>query len=63
MPHAHTRMHTRARTHDAAEPPLYWPERRYPWGTAEAFNKSHSDLLSLRWGGGPTSTALRPHKH
>lgn len=31
-----------------ADPPLYWPERRYPWGTAEAFNREHSDLLSLR---------------
>ncbi|MEW5302830.1 MAG: hypothetical protein WDW36_005573 [Sanguina aurantia] len=30
------------------DPPLYWPERRYPWGTAEAFNREHSDLLSLR---------------
>ena len=30
------------------DPPLYWPERRYQWGTAEAFNKEHSDLLSLR---------------
>lgn len=36
----------------AGEPPLYWPERRYPWGTAEAFNKEHSDLLALRWGRG-----------
>lgn len=32
----------------ASEPPLYWPERRYPWGTAEAFNKEHSDLLAVR---------------
>lgn len=32
----------------AAEPPLFWPERRYPWGTAEAFNKEHSDLLAVR---------------
>lgn len=31
-----------------AEPPVYWPERRYPWGTAEAFNRAHSDMLSLR---------------
>ena len=23
--------------------------RRYTWGTAEAFNRDHSDLLSLRW--------------
>mmetsp|Transcript_9217 Transcript_9217/g.19716 ORF Transcript_9217/g.19716 Transcript_9217/m.19716 type:complete len:478 (-) Transcript_9217:817-2250(-) len=33
---------------NATDPPVYWPERRYPWGTAEAFNKEHSDLLSLR---------------
>lgn len=33
---------------NAGEPPIYWPERRYPWGTAEAFNREHSDLLSLR---------------
>ncbi|KAG1667630.1 hypothetical protein FOA52_001686 [Chlamydomonas sp. UWO 241] len=33
---------------NSGETPLYWPERRYPWGTAEAFNKDHSDLLSLR---------------
>ncbi|KXZ43272.1 hypothetical protein GPECTOR_96g738 [Gonium pectorale] len=32
----------------AAEPPLFWPERRYPWGCAEAFNKEHSDLLAVR---------------
>ena len=32
----------------AAAPPLLWPERRYPWGTAEAFNPEHSDLLALR---------------
>ncbi|GLI64173.1 hypothetical protein VaNZ11_007364 [Volvox africanus] len=32
----------------ASEPPLFWPERRYPWGTAEAFNKEHSDLLAVR---------------
>jgi hypothetical protein len=32
----------------AGDPPVYWPERRYPWGTAEAFNREHSDLLSLR---------------
>lgn len=30
------------------EPPVFWPERRYPWGTAEAFNRDHSDLMSLR---------------
>lgn len=36
----------------AGDPPLYWPERRYPWGVAEAFNKDHSDLLSLRCGVG-----------
>ncbi|GBF99885.1 hypothetical protein Rsub_12681 [Raphidocelis subcapitata] len=28
--------------------PVFWPERRYPWGTAEAFNPEHSDLLFLR---------------
>ena len=28
--------------------PVFWPERRYPWGTAEAFNSEHSDLLCLR---------------
>jgi septin family protein len=33
---------------NSGEPALFWPERRYPWGTAEAFNKEHSDLLSLR---------------
>lgn len=32
----------------AADPPVYWPERRYAWGTAEAFNREHSDLLALR---------------
>jgi septin 7 len=32
----------------AAEPPLFWPQREYKWGTAEAFNPEHSDLLSLR---------------
>lgn len=31
-----------------AEPPMYWPQRAYKWGTAEAFNADHSDLLSLR---------------
>jgi septin 7 len=31
------------------EPPTYWPERSYKWGTAEAFNPDHSDLLFLRW--------------
>eukprot|EP00878_Enallax_costatus_P001286 GHUV01001431.1.p1 GENE.GHUV01001431.1~~GHUV01001431.1.p1 ORF type:complete len:488 (+),score=166.50 GHUV01001431.1:223-1686(+) len=30
------------------EVPVFWPERRYPWGTAEAFNSDHSDLLHLR---------------
>ncbi|WIA38640.1 hypothetical protein OEZ86_001950 [Tetradesmus obliquus] len=30
------------------EPPTYWPERSYKWGTAEAFNPDHSDLLFLR---------------
>lgn len=29
-------------------PPEYWPERVYSWGTCEAFNVEHSDLLSLR---------------
>ncbi|KAF8062013.1 SEPTIN3 [Scenedesmus sp. PABB004] len=28
--------------------PVFWPERRYPWGTAQAFNPDHSDLLHLR---------------
>ncbi|KAK9829836.1 hypothetical protein WJX72_008171 [[Myrmecia] bisecta] len=32
----------------AQEPPLFWPERTYPWGTSEAFNPEHSDLLLLR---------------
>ena len=31
-----------------AEPPMYWPQRAYRWGTAEAFNGEHSDLLALR---------------
>lgn len=31
-----------------ADSPVYWPERRYGWGTAEAFNPEHSDLLALR---------------
>jgi hypothetical protein len=35
---------------NGGEVPVYWPERRYPWGTAEAFNPDHSDLLFLRWG-------------
>ncbi|KAF6259065.1 septin-like protein [Scenedesmus sp. NREL 46B-D3] len=30
------------------EVPVFWPERRYPWGTAQAFNPDHSDLLHLR---------------
>lgn len=30
------------------ETPVFWPERRYAWGTAEAFNPDHSDLLQLR---------------
>ena len=30
-----------------AEPEL-WPERRYMWGTSEAMNPQHSDLLLLR---------------
>ncbi|KAI8474148.1 MAG: septin-like protein [Monoraphidium minutum] len=33
---------------NAMEVPVFWPERRYPWGTAEAFNPDHSDLLFLR---------------
>lgn len=33
----------------ADDPPTYWPERSYKWGTAEAFNPDHSDLLFLRW--------------
>lgn len=28
--------------------PVFWPERRYPWGVSEAFNPQHSDLLHLR---------------
>jgi hypothetical protein len=28
--------------------PMYWPERAYKWGTAEAYNPEHSDLLALR---------------
>lgn len=28
--------------------PELWPERRYMWGTSEAFNEKHSDLLLLR---------------
>ena len=30
-----------------AEPEL-WPERVYQWGTSEAMNPQHSDLLLLR---------------
>ncbi|KAF5841669.1 septin-like protein [Dunaliella salina] len=33
---------------NTGDPPVFWPERRYPWGTAEAFNREHSDLLGLR---------------
>lgn len=33
---------------NTGDPPVYWPERRYAWGTAEAFNREHSDLLALR---------------
>lgn len=33
---------------NSGDPPTFWPERRYPWGTAEAFNRDHSDLLALR---------------
>jgi len=29
--------------------PVFWPERRYPWGTAQAFNPEHSDLFFLRF--------------
>ena len=28
--------------------PQFWPERNYDWGTCEAFNTGHSDLLLLR---------------
>lgn len=27
---------------------MFWPERSYKWGTSEAFNPEHSDLLYLR---------------
>ena len=27
---------------------MFWPERQYRWGTSEAFNPEHSDLLYLR---------------
>jgi hypothetical protein len=30
------------------EEPEMWPERRYIWGTSEAMNPQHSDLLLLR---------------
>lgn len=30
------------------EPPVFWPERQYAWGTCEAFNPDHSDVLQLR---------------
>eukprot|EP01026_Neomeris_dumetosa_P013560 TRINITY_DN1476_c0_g1_i11.p2 TRINITY_DN1476_c0_g1~~TRINITY_DN1476_c0_g1_i11.p2 ORF type:complete len:427 (-),score=70.18 TRINITY_DN1476_c0_g1_i11:736-2016(-) len=30
------------------DPPVFWPERNYPWGTSEAFNPEHSDLIYLR---------------
>ena len=30
------------------EEPELWPERRYIWGTSEAMNPQHSDLLLLR---------------
>uniref|UniRef100_A0A7S0N8F4 Septin-type G domain-containing protein n=1 Tax=Chlamydomonas leiostraca TaxID=1034604 RepID=A0A7S0N8F4_9CHLO len=33
---------------NGGDPPVFWPERRYQWGTAEAFNREHSDLLALR---------------
>lgn len=32
----------------AAADPIYWPQRQYKWGTSEAFNPEHSDLLNLR---------------
>ncbi|KAI8474151.1 MAG: Septin-domain-containing protein [Monoraphidium minutum] len=31
-----------------ADQPVFWPQRAYKWGTAEAFNSAHSDLLALR---------------
>lgn len=27
---------------------IFWPERQYAWGTCEAFNPEHSDVLQLR---------------
>lgn len=27
---------------------ILWPERQYAWGTCEAFNPDHSDILQLR---------------
>lgn len=27
---------------------VLWPERQYAWGTCEAFNPDHSDILQLR---------------
>ena len=27
---------------------IFWPERQYAWGTCEAFNPDHSDVLQLR---------------
>ena len=29
----------------AADPPVYWPERKYSYGTAEAFNTVRQYLL------------------
>eukprot|EP00192_Tetraselmis_astigmatica_P025058 CAMPEP_0117672562 /NCGR_PEP_ID=MMETSP0804-20121206/13973_1 /TAXON_ID=1074897 /ORGANISM="Tetraselmis astigmatica, Strain CCMP880" /LENGTH=377 /DNA_ID=CAMNT_0005481177 /DNA_START=61 /DNA_END=1194 /DNA_ORIENTATION=- len=31
-----------------SDPPIYWPQREYMWGTSEAFNPEHSDLINLR---------------
>jgi septin family protein len=36
------------RTKASGSDPIYWPHREYMWGTSEAFNPSHSDLLNLR---------------
>lgn len=46
--HHSTHHSTSCSTQD--DPPTYWPERSYRWGTAEAFNPEHSDLLFLRLG-------------
>lgn len=37
-----------SREKHSANPPIYWPQREYKWGTSEAFNTEHSDLLQLR---------------